>query len=488
MSVFVSRKKYVLGIGLTLLFVLFIAGNSVIFSDSEDVQLAEEETAVSGVTYNNYLPTVYDGSDPLLCRFGVNVLGPISQFDYPALRSGWYANYVAQETPGTPKGTEFVQTIRYRQVGADSYTASRTQEQIEAIAIANPGSKWLIGNEPDRSDFQDDLVPLVYAKAYHDTYQIIKNVDPTAKIYAGTIVQPTPVRLQYLDLVLSNYQSMYSEPMPVDGWSIHNFILNEVSCDFNPDNCWGAEIPPGVDADFGEVLTIDDNKNLDLFEERIVRFRQWMYDNGYAGLPIMLSEYGVLIPEDFVGFSQAEVNVFMDGTFDYMLSATDPVLGDPNDEYRLIQQFAWYSTGAPGDIYNGNLFDKDTRVINSMGLNYASYTSALVSDVDLLPSQLTNEVMGQDIELTVTVANSGNLTNASGAATVRFYDGDPNAGGMQIGTDSLVSLSGCGTAETVTVTWSSPGAGPHTVYAIVDEDNRITESDETNNQITVNIP
>ena len=37
------------------------------------------------------------------------------------------------------------------------------------------------------------------------------------------------------------------EPMPVDGWSIHNFILPEVNCDFFPENCWGADVPPGID-------------------------------------------------------------------------------------------------------------------------------------------------------------------------------------------------------------------------------------------------
>lgn len=52
--------------------------------------------------------------------------------------------------------------------------------------------------------------------------------------------------------------------MPVDGWSIHNFILNEVSCDYDPGNCWGAGIPPGINADVGEVLDVQDNDNMDL--------------------------------------------------------------------------------------------------------------------------------------------------------------------------------------------------------------------------------
>ena len=477
---FVSKYWY-WGIFILIVSILLIGGGSSV-TFSRDF---EEETAVSGTTTSLYLPVIHEGSVPLLCRFGVNVLGPISQFNYTALRSGWYANYGATETPDTPKGTEFVQTVRYQQVGANDYNPSRNQAQLEAIAIANPGAKWLIGNEPDRKEYQDDLEPHIYAKAYHDTYQIIKNVDPTAKLYAGTIVQPSPVRLQYLDLILASYQSSYGTAMPVDGWSIHNFILNEVSCDYDDTNCWGAEIPPGVSANFGDILSIDDNKNVPLFQQRIVDFRQWMNSNGYGGLPVMLSEYGILIPEDFAGFEIPEVNIFMNATFDYMLTAADPALGDPNDEYRLIQQFSWYSTGAAGDVYNGYLFDKDTQIISPMGVNYANYAHNLAADVDLLPTQIISNVVGNNVELSVTVANSGNLTNASGPATVRFYDGDPASSGVQIDSDYTVSLAGCGTSETHTVTWISPGAGPHTVFAIVDEDNRIVESDESNNQTTI---
>lgn len=445
--------------------------------------VSADRTAVGGAT-TLHLPLIHDDSVPLLCRFGVNVLGPISQFDYLALRSGWYANYSSSTSPERPGGTEFVQTIRFNQVGPDDYVATRTQAQIEAIAAANPGAAWLIGNEPDRKDFQDDLMPHVYAKAYHDMYQIIMAVDPTARLYAGTIVQPTPVRLQYLDLVLASYQSNYGVKMPVYGWSIHNFILNEVSCDYDDTNCWGAEIPPGVDADFGEVLTLDDNKNVALFKERIVRFRQWMVDKGYGGLPVMLSEYGVLIPEDFAGFEHPEVNKFMNATFNYMLTATDPVLGDPNDNNRLIQQFSWYSTGAPGDIYNGYLFDRDTKVISVMGQNYANYANSIPSKVDLYPSSLTSETVGSTVTLSATIANAGNLTRRSGPATVRFYNGDPNVDGEQIGVDQTVSLAGCGRFTNVEVSFT-PTQATQTVYIVVDEANRIAETNETNNTKTI---
>ena len=153
-----------------------------------------------------------------------------------------------------------------------------------------------------RGQGQDDLEPHVYAMAYHELYELIKTADPTAQIFAGAIVQPTPLRLQYLDLVWDSYQQFYNETLPADGWMIHNFILNEVSCEYDNTNCWGAEVPPGIEANFGEILTIEDNDRIDLYIERIERFRQWMADRGYRGLPLYVSEFGVSMPDDF-GFS-----------------------------------------------------------------------------------------------------------------------------------------------------------------------------------------
>lgn len=475
---FVRRLLFVIG------FISLLNGH--VQPSGATVPVDADETAVSQ-PYLSYIPLIADDAAPLLCRFGVNALGSLSQFDaYSLLRAGWYANYGSSPNPHRPSGTQFVQTLRFSQVGADAYAASKTPAQIEAIATAVPGSAWLIGNEPDRKDFQDDLEPHVYAKAYHDSYQIIKNADPTAEIYAGTIVQPTPIRLIYLDLVLESYQTMYGTALPVDGWSIHNFILNEVSCEYDSTNCWGADVPPGVDVEFGEILTLEDNKNVDLFKERIVRFRQWMLNNGYGGAPLMLSEYGVLIPESFAGFGSAEVNKFMNATFDYLLAASDPLLGNPNDNNRLIQQFAWYSTGASFDIYNGYLFDPDTKQLSPMGQNYVDYTENIPSQIDLYPAQVTSRDAGSgQITLDVTIANGGNLVNLSPPTAVSIYSGNPDSGGTLIGEETNVSLPGCGRTHAFSL--SHTPAADETIYVVVDEQNRVDETNESNNRTAIEI-
>lgn len=424
-----------------------------------------------------------------LCRYGVNVTGGADIFtdhDLMQLRIGWYLNYEGQQTPNQPAGVYFVPVIRLSQVGLSGYTYTPTGAALLSAIADNPGASWLIGNEPDRrGPAQDNVEPHVYAAAYHELYHLIKQADPTARVFAGTIVQPTPVRLTYLDLVLTSYQQSFGQAMPVDGWSIHNFILNEVSCAYDPANCWGAEVPPGVHEPYGEIVSIDENDNFDRFAERIVRFRHWMKQRGYADRPLYLTEYGILMPPDF-GFDANRVNSFMSRTFDYMTTAADPALGYEADGYRLVQKWSWYSTNDTS--FNGWLFDSVSNQLTPMGQNFANHTAAIALTDDLYPWRLATNPAAPftqggpvTVQLRATIANSGNAAAPAGPVVVRFYRGEPAQGGQQIGGDQSVSLAGCGATATASVTWNGAPAGMHRIFVVVDAAGSLAESDESNN-------
>jgi hypothetical protein len=160
-------------------------------------------------------------------------------------------------------------------------------------------------------------------------------------------------------MVLAAY---YRQPtaiaMPVDGWSIHGFVLNEVSCDKNPDpdhlGCSGAEIPPGIDDATGLVLDpantpphdwIERNDDFDIFAKTSCGSASGWRRTAIATSRCCMSEYGVLVPGLwYPPFSTAQrVNSFMNRTFDYLLTARD-ALGLPSDDYRLVQRLSWFST------------------------------------------------------------------------------------------------------------------------------------------------
>lgn len=449
--------------------------------------------ATAKSTHQLFLPTIHNG-DPVNCRFGLNAIEPFANVQIDNLPIGWYVDYHALTTSTHPHSAHYARTIRLTQTGSNAtdYTYIPNKANLIATISSNPGVVWLIGNEPDRRDFQDDIEPHVYAAAYHELYTLIKAADDSAQIYAGTIVQPTPLRLQYLDMILDSYLQQNNAPLPADGWSIHNFILNEVSCNHDPDNCWGAEIPPGIDAPTGEILSIDDNDNINIFQHRIVAFRQWMVDNGYRNLPLLVSEYGILMP-DWLGFPPERVNAYMSASVDYMLHAVNSTLGNPYDGGRLVQGWSWYSTGAPTDDFNGYLFSGNIlpRPLSTMGQNYAELLAKESPEVDYYPISILSEPIANDgsvtVELQAPISNSGNTVISAQPVTVQFFNGNPTLGGVQIGATQIISLPGCGYQQTATIIWSDISVGTYEVFVKVDADNRVSEVNEANNLMSAEI-
>ena len=429
-----------------------------------------------------YLPLVTREYIPpfgRLCRFGVGAEPDIDLYKVNSLRIGWYVDWTTTASPARPGGITYMPTVRLRQVGTEAYNFWPDEATLAAVIATNPGAIWLIGNEPDRRRWQDSLEPRVYARAYHDLYYWIKGQDPQAKIGAGGIVQPTPLRLQYLDMVLESYQQRYGEPMPVDLWNIHAFILRERSCDYYPEDCWGAEIPPGIDAPEGMLYDIQDNDNIEIFKEHITRFRQWMADRGYQDRPLIVTEFGVQMWTDY-GFPPERVNAYMNATFEYLLNATGPT-GYPNDEYRLVQRWAWYSLA--DDDFNGWLFDPQTKARTVFGDNFAAYTAQVEPTVNLMPIKIwATPISAEGVTthmLSVQIVNTGHRAT-SVPTTLRLYVNQ-----SRLGDDRLVPiLDGCGTSTVITATWHPMTPGTYEIQVILDPENYVAESNETDNTLS----
>ena len=296
-------------------------------------------------------------------RFGVGVpYPPLTPALADRLGIGWYLTWWVQVQPPRLPGVEFGQMVRLSESGYRPDAAT-----IQAAARANPGSTWLIGNEPDVI-WQDNVTPGAYARHYRELYRLLKEADPTCQVAIGGVSQPTPLRMTYLDRALAEYQSLFQEPMPVDVWNVHNFILREER------DSWGVGIPPGLDAERGQLFEVGDNDSLPIFRQQIVDFRRWMKSHGEQDKALIVSEYGIPMPAEY-GFGAQRVTDFMLGTFDTMLTAADPELGYPADDYRLVQRWAWFSLA--DDTYaTGNLIDRADGRLTPLGRAYAGYAAA----------------------------------------------------------------------------------------------------------------
>jgi len=473
-----SRRRFILAILLTLLALGVVA----IFVDRNSAN-AQKMTLVApwfGVGGRNFVSalTASAGSYPN-CRFGVGQSrNVITSYDISLINPGWYVNWSTHISPPKPGGIEFAQMLH---VAGTTYLPSPSV--LAGRVAANPGSLWLVANEPD-CIFQDNVLPQEYAQAYHDAYIFIKEQDPTARVAVGGIVQPTPLRIEYLNIVLDTYAALYGEPLPTDAWHIHSFILREASCAVYPDSCWGSEIPPGIDDDHGMLYKPEDTDRLDIFQDRIVQFRQWMRDRGYRNKPLIITEYGTLFPHHYEGWDEERGRIFMYGTFDFLLTAKDPDLGYPPDENRLVQRWLWYSLDDTG--YGGTLFDPVTHDLLPMGTYFGDYTATISPTVDLfavdvkqvgpVPRSLTRSVT---VTLRARVSNIGNVALVQ-PFTIRFLYGE----GAPIVSDQVVSgtIRGCAAVRTFTIAWPDVTPGAHLVQVLVDPFDDIDEAKENNNK------
>jgi hypothetical protein len=279
-----------------------------------------------------------------------------------SLGFGWYLDWSVRPEDRPPAQVSYMPMIRLR----DGHIAPSGDALLAAVD-AMPGALWLIGNEPD-VQWQDNVTPEAYAQAYHDLYALLKARDPTCQVAVGGVSQPTPLRLRYLDRILAAYRQRYGQEMPVDVWNVHNFVLREER------GSWGVDIPPGMDDLTGRLYEVDDHDDLALFRQQLVEFRLWMAGRGQQDKPLIVSEYGILMPPDY-GFPPEAVRQFMLATFELMATLRDPALGYPPDGGRLVQRWCWFSL--QDERYpTGDLVDAAGGRLTPLGEALARYTGA----------------------------------------------------------------------------------------------------------------
>ena len=281
------------------------------------------------------------------------------------LGAQWYFDWATKASRTSPQ-LEYWQTIRVNQNG---YSPSR--DKIESIAKKYSGYTWIIGNEPDNS-LQDNTPPEKYAQIYHELYKLIKSKDRSAKIAIAGVSQPTPARLAYLSKVLESYEQMYNEKLPVDWWNIHAYVLRE------EDNSWGAGLPVGLSIKHGELYEIEQHGDISIFQQNLIVFRKWMKENGYQDKPLVVTEYGILLPEEF-GYTQEIISDYLKRTSEWMLTYQDEEIGFSEDNYRLVQKFAWFSLSDP-NFPSANLVDLERKILTLAGNSFYSLSQKNITN------------------------------------------------------------------------------------------------------------
>ncbi len=380
----------------------------------------------------------------------------------------------------------------------------------------NPGDLWIIGNEIDRGPSpgeenpanrgQGDTHPEIYALAYHEVYKFIKNIDPTAQVAISGLVEVTPGRLQYLDKVWNTYMQEFGQPMPVDVWTMHLYILPEVQPDgVTPNGV--ANVALGTNPALGKresggnaaacsnpgVYCIAEHDSLEIFAEQVVAMRQWMANHGQRQKPLLLSEYSILYPnvddgdtcfiQDEYGncFTPARVLNFMNKTFDYLNNtAKNPNLGYTLDNNRLIQQYMWFSIYNEGVGEVSNLVEKDLVTFTPLGQAFKNQVFNEPVTQNLLVEQVDNVTVvapptgKATAKISVTFRNNGNST-ISEPFKVTFYE-DALLTKPIASAEISADILGCTSRPyTASVQWSGLDEGIHNFWVKIDSEDVIEE-------------
>ena len=527
-----SYRRHISFLGLLLLLLALMSSLTASYA-AEDSPISAEATTAS-------------------CRYGVGATNKPSDptgHTVPYVESvnaGWFLDFTTGPQTGYPTmNADFIRVVRIQQdkdpndaskyLNTYRYKWGTTAASITAAAKATPGQLWFVGNEPDRIQVQDDIMPKMYAKIYHDTYALIKAADPTAQVGIAGLVQVTPARLQYLDIVWNEYKTLYGTEIPVDVWNIHTYPLAEWTPS-DPDDPYNptkgtygpAAVALGTDLSLALLSTDDpakcgimtdkymcdkDHADPNTIKHQVESMRQWMANKNLQSKPLVISELGILWyyqqqadgsctqkDEDGKCYDRARTLAFMKEMNTYLETKTDAAIGNPNDNNKLVQQWLWFSMyeGPYNSTYlsnSSNLLENQfwtktpgaAASYSPIGVEFknAAATSATSLNLAVTDVSYTRAAGSKNVQLKATIYNNGNAA-ISNPVTVTFYS--DSAMTKEIGKTTMTApLAGCArNSYQASINWTVP-ATSLTAAVWVKVSSAATETVQTDNVKSISV-
>ncbi len=293
-----------------------------------------------------YNPDTYRG----IARFGIGRLTDTftneqEMNELDDYKFGWFHNWFDRKDLYTSLGrnvsVELPESLDfYGLFGAwPPLSTDCSQSVKDKIADFKDGDVIWIGNEIGWGE--DTRDPYTYASQYKSWYDCIKSVNPNIKVAPGAnpgnplfLYEPagwinssdpsgqgkwiSTSELNYIDYIIyvkEEYYLIYGLEMPIDAYVIHNYPFNSPS--------W---------------------HDVSYMESTIRAFRQYMKDCGHEKKNLYIKEMGMLLDTETDMQKNSETLI---NTFEMLLNLRDNSIGNPNDNNRLVQRWAWYQAPTP---------------------------------------------------------------------------------------------------------------------------------------------
>lgn len=145
---------------------------------------------------------------------------------------------------------------------------------------------------------------------------------------------------------------------------------------------------------------------------------------------------------------------------------------------RAIQYLT--NTQDPAGHWNNNVYD---TALAAMAMKYTIIYENLTTDPKSIEADKPYVVDGDSVSFTAVIMNTGDdaLTTK-----VRFYDGDPEAGGQPFGEDKIITIDQGQELIVQSDAWDTTGKnGNHDIFVVPDPDNTLIEYNETDNAVSI---
>ena len=361
-----------------------ISGPSAISSQNSAIKPTPDPVLMP---YTINLPLVKHTLFSESCHFAIGAPYGIQGYNISELGVGSLLDWNSHRITTLAPNIDYLPILRL-----DDKSFKGTLSNLPKYIARNPaGATWIIGNEPDSEVlYQDHVTAEKYAERYFALASVIRASDSSALIGFGAVIQPTPIRLYYLDQVMKRLSQlaggMDKALALIDVYTFHAFILNEEQI-YNPiKKSWGAGWPLGYNPNTWpapEIISITPGNDetwkthsIQIYKDRVITIRKWMQKYGETDKPLWITEYGSLLPStpgDSFRVSQADAIAFMNDSFDFMLGYRDPNLGYAKDENRMVQLFVWYSLNEDLEKFGGSLYDPKNHDITPLGKTFTNY-------------------------------------------------------------------------------------------------------------------
>ncbi|MFZ3136431.1 MAG: CARDB domain-containing protein [Thermodesulfovibrionales bacterium] len=195
--------------------------------------------------------------------------------------------------------------------------------------------------------------------------------------------------------------------------------------------------------------------------------------------------YEYVLVADVDGNNKAEIVAVANNNCFYGTQQGIHVFGDANNNWvntrKIWNQYTYHITNVNDDgtipRYERNNWDTyNTYRCNSMLLDQALATADVTTSS--ISADQTN--YPSSVILSARIGNGGAASQIS-AVDVAFFKGDPQAGGVLIGTVQTSKTINPGEFQDVSITWNNPSSGQQTIYVVADKDHKLHECRTNNN-------